>query len=84
MPSLFLYVLFKQFSQKKTVAFIGIQTRIVRVEGKHADRLTTTAVFSLLGNTVSANLILLRPINRILLTLTFSTNLAMTEGKTLA
>ena len=31
-----------QFLQKKTVGVSGIRTRIVGVEGKHADHLTTT------------------------------------------
>ena len=40
---LFIFVLFKHKLYKKTVGFSGIQTRIVRVEGEHADHLTTTA-----------------------------------------
>ena len=32
-----------QILQKKTVGFSGIQTRIIGIEGKHADHLTTTA-----------------------------------------
>ena len=41
---LFIFVLFKhKFLQKKTVDFSGIRTRIVGVECKHADHLTTTA-----------------------------------------
>ena len=31
-----------QIIQEKTVGFSGIQTRIVGVEGKHAEHLTTT------------------------------------------
>ena len=31
-----------QILQKETVGVCGIRTRIVRVEGKHADHLTTT------------------------------------------
>ena len=40
---LFFLVLFKdKFYRKKTVGVSRIQTRIVEVEGKHADHLTTT------------------------------------------
>ena len=49
-PSLFLFilVLFKhKFFRKKTVAFSGIWTWIVGVEGKHADHLTTTTALYL-------------------------------------
>ena len=39
---LFILILFNtQFYRKKTVGFSQIRTRIVRVEGKHADHLTT-------------------------------------------
>ena len=39
----FIFVLFKhKFYRKKTEGFSRIQTRIVRVECKHADHLTTT------------------------------------------
>ena len=42
-----LFVYFKYFKtqilQKKTEGFSRIRTRIVRVEGDHADHLTTTA-----------------------------------------
>ena len=47
-----LFVYFRSFQtqilQKKTVSFSGIQTRIVRVEGEHADHLTTTTAHDLL------------------------------------
>ena len=36
------FVFFKQILQKKTEGVSGIQTRIVGVEGEHADHLTTT------------------------------------------
>ena len=39
------YVYFRSFqiiSRRKTVDFRGIQTRIDRVQGEHADHLTTT------------------------------------------
>ena len=39
---LFIFVLFKHKFKEKTVGFNGIQTRIVRLEGEHADHLTTT------------------------------------------
>ena len=42
-----LFVYFRYFSnlnfEEKNVGFSGIQTRIVRVEGKHADHFTITA-----------------------------------------
>ena len=40
---LFIFALFNNNFEIKIVAFIGIQTRVVRVEGKHVDHLTTTA-----------------------------------------
>ena len=40
---LFIFVLFQtQILQKKTVCFSKIRTRIVGIEGEHADHLTTT------------------------------------------
>ena len=39
---LFIFVLFKHKFYRKTVGVSGIRTRIVGVEGKHADHLTTT------------------------------------------
>ena len=39
---LFIFVLFKLKLYRKTVGFNGIRTRIVGVEGKHPDHLTTT------------------------------------------
>ena len=39
---LFIFVLFKQKFYIKTVGVSGIQTRIVGVEGEHADHFTTT------------------------------------------
>ena len=39
---LFIFVLFKHNIIEKTLGFSGIRTRIVGVEGKHADHLTTT------------------------------------------
>ena len=39
---LFIFVIFKHNITDKTVGFSGIQTRIIRVEGEHADHLTTT------------------------------------------
>ena len=39
---LFIFVLFKHNYSEKIVGFSGIQTRIVGVEGEHADHLTTT------------------------------------------
>ena len=39
---LFIFSLFKQNSYRKIVAVSGIRTRIVGVEGKHPDNLTTT------------------------------------------
>ena len=38
---LVVFVHFKQLYRIKTIEFSGIQTRIVVVEGKHADHLTT-------------------------------------------
>ena len=34
-----------QIQQKKSVDVSGIQTRIVRAEGKHADHMTTTTAY---------------------------------------
>ena len=39
---LFIFVLFKHNIIEKTLGFSGIRTRIVGVEGEHADHLTTT------------------------------------------
>ena len=39
---LFIFVLFKHNYSEKIVGFSGIRTRIVGVEGEHADHLTTT------------------------------------------
>ena len=39
---LFIFVLFKHNTIEKTLGFSGIRTRIVGVEGEHADHLTTT------------------------------------------
>ena len=39
---LFIFVLFKHNLYRKTVGVSGIRTRIVGVEGEHADHLTTT------------------------------------------
>ena len=39
---LFIFVHFKHKLYRKTIGFSGIQTRIVGVEGEHADLLTTT------------------------------------------
>ena len=39
---LFIFVLFKHKFYRKTVGFSGIRTGIVRLEGEHADHLTTT------------------------------------------
>ena len=36
----FIFVLFKHKFYRKTVGFSGIQTWIVRIEGKHADHLS--------------------------------------------
>ena len=44
------YVYFRSFqiiSRRKTVDFRGIQTRIDRVQGEHADHLTTTMTLHL-------------------------------------
>ena len=43
---LFIFVLFKQSFTEKYLGFSGIWTRIVGVEGKHADPLTTTTAQS--------------------------------------
>ena len=40
-PFLFIFILFQQ-----TVDYSWIRTRIVRVEGQHADHLTTTTAIS--------------------------------------
>ena len=49
-PGLFLFicVLSKHKFSEKTLGFSGIRTRIVRVEGEHADHLTTTTANLLL------------------------------------
>ena len=39
---MFIFVLFKHNLYRKTVGISGIRTRIVGVEGEHADHLTTT------------------------------------------
>ena len=39
---LFIFVLFKHNLYRKTVGVSGIRTRIIGVEGEHADHLTTT------------------------------------------
>ena len=39
---LFIFVLFKLTFYRKNVGFSGIRTWIIRVEGEHADHLTTT------------------------------------------
>ena len=39
---LFIIVLFKHKCYRKTLGFSWIRTRIVGIEGKHADHLTTT------------------------------------------
>ena len=39
---LFIFILFKQIFTEKTVDISRIRTRIVGVEGEHADHLTTT------------------------------------------
>ena len=44
---LFIFALFNNNFEIKIVAFIGIQTRVVRVEGKHVDHLTTTTTKNL-------------------------------------
>ena len=43
--SLFIFVLFKHSFYRKNLGFSGIRTRIVRVEGEHADHLTTTTAW---------------------------------------
>ena len=42
LPFLFIFVPFKHKFSRKTLGFSGIRTRIVGIEGKHADHLTTT------------------------------------------
>ena len=44
---LFIFVLFKHNLYRKTVGVSGIRTRIVGVEGEHADHLTTTTALQL-------------------------------------
>ena len=39
---MFIFVLFKLRSHKKTVDYSGIQTWIFGIEGEHTDHLTTT------------------------------------------
>ena len=43
---LFIFILFKHKFYRKTAGINGIQTRIVRVEGEHADHLTTTTALN--------------------------------------
>ena len=46
---LFIFVLFKHNIIEKTLGFSGIRTRIVGVEGEHADHLTTTTAQCLIS-----------------------------------
>ena len=41
---LFIFIIFKYAFSRKYVDFSWIWTRIIRVEGKHADHLTTTTI----------------------------------------
>ena len=45
-PFLFIIVLFNHTFTEKTVGFSGIQTRIVGVQGGHADHLTVTTAYA--------------------------------------
>ena len=57
-PLFVIFVLFKhKFYRKKIVGISGIRTRIVRVEGEHADHLsTTTARHVVMGRTTAVDL----------------------------
>ena len=44
-PLLFIFVIFKHNAAEKTVDFSRIQTRIVGVDGMHADHSTNTTTF---------------------------------------
>ena len=47
MEVFFVYVLFRHSFLVKTVCFSRIRTRFLRVEGEHADHLTTTKAHTL-------------------------------------
>ena len=54
-PFLFVFVLFKHKFYRKTACFSRIRTRIVRVEGEHADHLTTTTALKIVFTLITGS-----------------------------